>query len=68
MTDRQFDSPKLKYVSPRMSSLSEEEVAAGLGPVLLSGSQTIEPATSLGAAMKYAGSDPADLIQTTPDK
>jgi hypothetical protein len=51
-----------------MSSLREEDVAVGLGPVLLSGNQTLEPLSSLGAAAKYGGADPADLIQTTPDK
>ena len=68
MTERQNDRQRPNYVAPRMSSLEEADVAAGLGPVLLSGNQTLEPISSLGAAAKYSGTDPADLIQTAPDK
>jgi len=68
MTIHQIDSRKPEYVSPRMISLKEEDVAARLGPVLLSGSQVIEPVGSLGQGVKYGASDPGDLIQTAPGK
>lgn len=68
MTEWKDDHQKPLYVAPRMSSLTEEDIAVGLGPVLLSGNQTLEPVSALGAAAKYGGTDPADLIQTTPQK
>ena len=68
MTDRQVDNPRPDYVSPQISSLDENDVAAGLGPVLLSGTHRLEPVSSLGSSVKYSGSDPINLIRPTPDK
>ena len=52
MADRPADKrhpQKLLYSAPRMTSFSEEEVAAGLGPVMLSGPQTLGPDAGFSA-------------------
>ncbi len=52
MTDRPADRRRHQrplYIAPKMTSFSEEEVAAGLGPVMLSGPQTLGPDAGFSA-------------------